>query len=381
MADGGDGAMRSHRGGARAGALVAAVLLTPATAAAQTLPDLPWLAPSPHLVIGANASDPSDDLFRVAGVAEMPGGRIAVVNAGTREVLVFGRDGRRVCVAGRRGDGPGEFPSTPALVPAQRYDSLFVESLPRLSVVRGDCSVRPVGQVDVLQQVLVTGVLPGAFVLARHDGRPEAARRQVGPRISTLDLYVTGALPELGRRAGGVEYHVYYNVTPVRGLPIPLTVPASVAVADGLLLITDGVSPFVISLAPPAFREVRIPIPLSREPVTARQFAAALAERSPEHRDALRDAPRPEWRPLVHRLVADGAGGFWAELFDPASDGGTRWLAYDGRGTPLGIVRTPPGLHVWQVGPDFLLGVAKDEWGEERVERYALRRSGGGVGR
>lgn len=171
--------MRNPTGARFAGALVAAPLLAAAallaggsTAAAQPLPDLPWLAPSPHLVIGANADDPSDDLFRVGGVAELPGGRIAVINAGTREVLIFGRDGKRLCVAGRRGDGPGEFPSAPALVPAQRYDSLLVESLPRVSVVRGDCSVRSVGQVDVLQQVLLTGALPGAFVLARHDGRP-----------------------------------------------------------------------------------------------------------------------------------------------------------------------------------------------------------------
>ena len=156
MAHGGDRAVRSPGDATLAGVLTAvALLVASGIAAAQTLPDLPWLAPS-------------------------------LVNAGSLEILIFGRDGRRVCVAGRRGEGPGEFPSAPALVPAQRYDS--------------------------------------------------------------------------------------------------------------------------------------------------------------------------------------------------ASDGGARWLAYDGGGTPLGIVRTPPGLHVWQVGTDFLLGVAKDEWGEERVERYVLNRNRGGVG-
>lgn len=359
------------------GAALLAIMISTASAGAQSPPELLWLAATPHLVIGANARDPMDDLFRVAGVAETPSGRIAVVNAGNREVRIFGGDGKWVCTAGRGGEGPGEFPMSPALVPAQRYDSLVVESLPRVMVIKEDCSIRHIGEVDVLRQVVTAGTLPGAIVLARHDGRQEKPESQRGLRISILELFVAESPASPGRRAGGVEYRAYYTMHPGGALALPLTVPASAAVSDERLLITDGVSPFVLSFAPPAFREVRLPIPIRGERVTGRQFRAALADRSAAHRSALRDAPRPEWHPVVRRLLADGGGGFWAELYDPAPDGRVRWLAFSPAGQALGIVRTPVGLHVWQVGPDFILGVAKDEWGEERVERYHLSR---GVG-
>jgi hypothetical protein len=347
-----------------------------AAGASQDVPRLGWLAAAPHLVLGNDPGNTAEHLFRVSGVAEMPGGRIAVVNGGTREVIFFSPEGRHLRTVGGAGDGPSEFARRPTLVPAQRYDSLLLETLTRVSVVRADGTVAALRRVDIsaVRELVVAGELGGEFVLAGVGGAMVVPGAERGPRRSSVDLYVTRDPTAPLRRAAGVTYQALFSVAPGRAYTIPLTVPASWAVADGRMLIADGVSPWVISVDPVTLRESRIVIPVPQTRVSARDYRAALAKVSSDARDALRDAPRPEWRPMVRRLLADGAGGFWVELYDRAEGQGTRWLVFDSGGAALGLIETPAGLHVWQVGADFILGVAKDEWGVERVERYGLVR-------
>ncbi|MYI06969.1 MAG: hypothetical protein F4059_06585 [Gemmatimonadetes bacterium] len=79
-----------------------------------------------------------------------------------------------------------------------------------------------------------------------------------------------------------------------------------------------------------------------------------------------------EIKPVFSRLLVDDAGWLWAELYRYEVGAPVRWLVFDPNGEGVGSVDMPPGLHVWQIGSDFVLGVWEDEFGVEYVRRHAL---------
>ena len=67
------------------------------------------LAGEPDLVIRSSEDDDGPALFDVRDVQPIPGGRIAVANGGTNQILVFDDSGHLVATWGGFGEGPGEF--------------------------------------------------------------------------------------------------------------------------------------------------------------------------------------------------------------------------------------------------------------------------------
>ena len=55
---------------------------------------------------------------------------------------------------------------------------------------------------------------------------------------------------------------------------------------------------------------------------------------------------------------------------------GPVWTVFDPDGHVLGFVETPPGLHIYEIGADYLLGHATDEDGIEYVRLWPLERTG-----
>ncbi|MGD8727344.1 MAG: hypothetical protein PVH40_06845, partial [Gemmatimonadales bacterium] len=67
------------------------------------------LSAEPSLEIGTVEGDPRYELFRVAGIAELADGRIAVANGGSSEIRFYDEHGVFVHTTGRTGEGPREF--------------------------------------------------------------------------------------------------------------------------------------------------------------------------------------------------------------------------------------------------------------------------------
>lgn len=332
-------------------------------------PALGWVAARPDLVLGANELDATDDLFRVTGVAQFEDGLIAVVNNGTREVIYFDQRGRVLRRAGGEGDGPSELRGG-ALVPLERYDSLFVSNLPRLSVAHSDGRIDRVGQMPVPFDFV--GPLGRQLALVAHGG-DMIGPGETGLRRSWMHFHVTDRIDRGGRQIASVEYVRHYKSTPSRSSVLPLTVVPSYAISRGRLLVTDGVSPEV-RVVTASGQEHAIALPLQARAVTRRDMARALGEVPPERRRRLEGAPPPERYPLVDRLLPDPAGGFWVRLFQEDERASSRWLIIDEEEKVLGVLTLPAGFALWQVGKEFVLGVRKDDWDVERVERYQLRR-------
>lgn len=63
--------------------------------------------------------------------------------------------------------------------------------------------------------------------------------------------------------------------------------------------------------------------------------------------------------------------GRWARLLDP--QGWRLWHSYAADGSPRGTLALPSALEVMEIGKDRVLGVLREESGDERVVRYRFR--------
>ena len=77
--------------------------------------------------------------------------------------------------------------------------------------------------------------------------------------------------------------------------------------------------------------------------------------------------------PTFEALLVDDLGWLWAKLHRFDVEGPPNWLVFDRDGRGHGGVETPEGLEVRQTGPDFVLGVWRDENDVEFVRRHELR--------
>ena len=90
----------------------------------------------------------------------------------------------------------------------------------------------------------------------------------------------------------------------------------------------------------------------------------------------LRETPFPERMPLYRRLLVDAQRNLWAERFRPFRESESSWYVFDEQGVWLGEVATPPGLSIFEIGTDYVLGVRRDELDVPFVVVIPLDRSG-----
>lgn len=89
------------------------------------------------------------------------------------------------------------------------------------------------------------------------------------------------------------------------------------------------------------------------------------------------DQPRPETFPMFAGLIVDDVGVLWVrEHRAPGAERPRHWIVFDTDGRLLGTVQMPRGfLQVFQIGPDFVLGRALDDFDIEHIQLYGLTRS------
>lgn len=88
----------------------------------------------------------------------------------------------------------------------------------------------------------------------------------------------------------------------------------------------------------------------------------------------LRETPFPERMPLYRRLLVDAQRNLWAERFRPPWEEGSSWYVFDEQGVWLGEVDTPPGLNIFEIGADYVLGMRRDELDVQSVVMIPLDR-------
>lgn len=291
---------------------------------------------------------------------------------------------------GRQGEGPGEF-----------QDLVGVDVWPGDSVVAWDFRNRRISVFDS------GGTFARSFVLESGTDRPLEPQFAFGDG-SFLGRYtvVTGrgyrrAKVAYERRDGdGRKWRAYGTHDGVEsfvgaiGGGIPFTVarlPFSrrlhTARWGDLVIITPDDEYHILaydgadgSLARSVRREHANRTPTGAE---AEQALETTLERSgfdeqilDRIRDGFKDVPVVERFPAFRTLLTDPLDHLWVrETTLPDMDRpGPLWTVFDPVGRALGLIETPAGLTICEIGADYLLGRVTDDMGVESVQVWALER-------
>ena len=323
-------------------------------------------------------------LFQIEDLDRMDDGRLVVVNRGSRELLVFGRNGEFLQSIGRRGEGPGEF-MDPIELAFVDGDSIIVWDweLGRLAlfgpggVHERNIMLRPpvpnpTGHIGVLGRE--------GIVLGSQDWRPSGA--ELTPQFLDILLYDWD-----GRRLDNLATLPYGATGRIdretRWVGRPLFQARGVFSIQGELLYTsDGSSP-----------EVRIHRGDRLESIVRWQPGDLTVQR--EHVETYRavylkdlDDRAGDWAPILRRRLdtfppedtfpavteirIDAQGRIWVRTFERPGSTATAWLGFAETGAFICSLSVPNDLTVFHFESSAVIAVHRDEMDIESVEIRSL---------
>ncbi len=343
----------------------------------------------PTLSIGAAEGDPAYELFRVADATRLPNGRIVVANSGSAELRMFDASGTHLGSRGGQGEGPGEFGGGgPSGVGRWPGDSISASDTyaRRFSVFdangeHGRTSSLP----DPYWRLI--GVLPDGklFVGTVSSFRPPDGEFPDGVARIDLEYGIVaadgGALSTLGTHPGA-EWAADAETMSVR--PHPFSRSPIWAVWGNLVVIgandryeirayaTDG------GLARVVRREHEVERPTRRDldAYHARRYESLSGQERSAALAAVADMALTEAFPAFNTIRVDALEYLWVEEYRRLGETDRVWTVFDPGGRVLGFLETPPGLRMFEIGPDYILGATYDELGVEYVQLWPLDRSG-----
>lgn len=125
-------------------------------------------------------------------------------------------------------------------------------------------------------------------------------------------------------------------------------------------------------------------VPLRRKPVPPAALEAARAaacnwatagEAQQRCETAVRQLPAQREYPVFRDLAVDSLGYVWVASYpDHTRPDSSMWLVLDGVGREVGVATLPANLRLTQIGRTYVLGVARDSVGVERVQEFRLSR-------
>lgn len=341
------------------------------------------IAPEPERTVPAGPAAPP--LFGVHGGALLDGGRIAILNAGDRQVLLFSADGRFERAVGRQGSGPGEF-QNPRWLGRGDGDTLFVWDgrLMRLTILDGSGDLVSVHQVRVGDELGMPIAIQGRFddgsflytpgSLAFFDGTPGIVRL---PETYGRYETATGRAEPLIERAGMES--VSNPGGPIYVLPFGKQ-DIVIALGDGLVAGDNGTSRLHFYDLEGTLRRT-VDWESAPVPVTSRdreEYWRRFREVFPRQVEVADRADRTEAdeRPRFSALTGDRAGWLWMRTYTASWEPRGHWLLFDEEGVLRCAVDPPSGrFGLLDATATHVLGVERDEDGVETVVLHALVRA------
>lgn len=317
--------------------------------------------------------------------------RIVVLNGGSQDLRFFDLDGRHVRTVGRKGGGPGEFENAFWLGP-HAGDSILVYdfSQRRISVLDREGafgrSVTPEFSFGNMAGRLADGsfvVRPGV-IFGAGSAPPSGLQRPdivllratlEGQVSDTLAIYPgSEALMESGGTAGQRWIRIRTQ---------PFGRSTQVAAGDSTIYVGTS-DAWSIDVLDPEGSLIGL-IRRSRElgPVTPDVIERYVASQldALRNQDARQENERfyatvdyPERLPAYGSMRVDDDGNLWVQDYVVARDDSLRWSIFDRAGRILGRVSMPPGMAVHQIGPDYVLGMVRDELDVEHIVLFGLAR-------
>lgn len=355
----------------------------PDSAAAQW-----WsLAPTPDVDIGSADAEEAYSVYRVADALRLADGRIVVANGGAADIRYYAADGTHLRTSGGRGDGPGEFQALQRLILAPP-DSVLVVDRARTTVLdatgayardfRTDGAGTRVSVVGRLRD----GRMVGAGNVPLGESIPSGLHRS---DIAFLTLTATGEVVDSIVVVPGSERTIHVEgetgrIQSIMVTSVPFGKSTVYAAAGDVLAVATQEAPEirVFGAEGTLRRIIRTGTPMP--PVTEEHLAAAF-ERQREAMPAERREEalkRPEWPhagkvvPPFGALEIDDDGNFWVADYDDRIRTPGAWSVHDADGRLIARVRMPERFRPMHIGPDFVLGVERDDYDVEHVRLYRL---------
>lgn len=328
-------------------------------------------------------------LFDVVAVSRLAGGGWALANAGTKEVRIYGDDGRLEVTMGREGEGPGEFTRLSGLVVfpgdsllawdrGKGRGTLFTRngqaartvSPPDSDAIRGGVVV---GRLDN-GRLVVDG--PSRFSGDMPDGglvRPPKTYLLMDPdgaRIRTL-----GTLP-------GAEEYLEIGDGYISIRSVPFTKGAAMA-GGGRRVVAGGSERTELLVWNAAGDTTAIwrldhqPPPVSDEDWDRAVEARLAPLDDPSLATGIRqfflDAPRPDRHPAWSALHLGQDGRVWLRQFDPPGGETTnRWWRLGADGELREVVVLPERFVPRWSRADTVAGIQRDELDVEYFRVYEI---------
>jgi len=352
---------------------------------------LDWrVGEAPAVSIGSLEGDEGDMLFLVLDATRLPDGRIALANAGSSELRIFSADGVHLATWGGVGEGPGEFGAyTPETVSRWPGDSIAGDNMFRRQVQVFDADGnhgRTVTLADGYQSFL--GVMPDGTLLVKPStvlsGGVFGAAEALVRKDEDFGLLLPGG--ELRISLGAHPGEEWFS-SPAAAMARPhpfgrstiSTIWGDLAVVapnDRYQLsayASDGSLTKVIRRD----HELRAPTQAELDEWLAETFADLPEERRTRLFQQLDGMTPVEFYPAFEALESDPLGYLWVQEYPLPGEEDNVWTVFDPGGRILGFIETPPGLDVFEIGVDYVLGMAMDENDVERVQLWPLDRSPG----
>jgi hypothetical protein len=344
----------------------------------------PLLRGEPVLDIGLVEGDSAYQLFRVRGGRRLSDGSVAILNAGTQEVRLFGPEGVHRATFGRQGDGPGEFrePFGLWVLPG---DSLVVfdQTLQRISVFTSAGELIRVAQTErrALNANMLTVLDDGSFIT--FDEFLDIPDEGFAPiymhlvRWSADGVFIDSLGPQIYAEMGAIgeaEARLVGGRT--------FSPRTSTTGNDEAYWVGTGTDPDVTMYGPDGrmLRRVRWNAPdRTVRPEHIEAYRQDRLEGVDPARQAvveqrLRTVPVVDVFPAYQWIFATRDGFLWVcDYIRPGVDS-ARWFVFDADGRLMGHLETSPRFFPFDGGRDWVLAVEPDEFDVEHVRLYQLSR-------
>ncbi len=334
------------------------------------------LTPSPDLVVGESGSG-----SEVSGAVTLPDGRIAVADAGSREIRFHDAAGSLIASVGGEGEGPGRFQSVSRLGHVAA-DTVWV----------ADHRAGQLALVTPAGEAVRFAFPAGLTVAGRYDDDGYVMVPRWSPSLLEAD-WVEGV------RRDSASWGVWWP-RGVAAVQLPDFPHDELMVLKGAEGPMAGVPPFgrrtsrvvgadgfwagdQVTFEIRRYRPDGRPVAILRLEGVDLTLSEALKEsvRPPRSEGDTALVDRlwrgvPATRPAYTRLLLDAAGNLWVAEHVAGTQPPITWLVFSPEGAALGAVTMPAGFEPLEIGRGHVLGVERTEGGE-RVVRYGLAPGGG----
>lgn len=346
------------------------------------------VASEPDLVIRFDEDDAAAVVAGVTDVELLSQDRIAVADEGGNAILVFDSAGHHIVTWGGIGDGPGEF---------GRLE--WFAYRPPDSLAAGDARLRRVTVFDANGEFVrsfrapsagssplvpprLLGLLgDGSAVGAFFESIASGAEGEVRPEVEVLVVAPTGDRVHSVGTWPGDELVLFSQEGSLQVVAPPFGRRLHISAGNDRVWIGDDARWEVRGYAADARLRTIVRASISAEAVSDNLIEQRITEK---YRGRLSEGPaleelKRDQRSIAHHattpsfgmLLGMEEGGVAIGEYRANSAGHRAWFMVDSTGG-VTVIDLPAALDVKRLGPDWVIGVVRDEFDREEIHRYAI---------